>query len=72
MAKYYVSVGLQLSIDYDNIEADTEEEAKGIAKERALEDIDYNNCDCDTGNPIVYCCRKNENEMENICGGLLE
>lgn len=42
-----VSVGLQLHIDYDDIEADDREEAETIAKERALEDIDYNNCTVD-------------------------
>lgn len=39
MAKWNASVGLQLSIDYDDIEADTREEAEQIAKDRALEDI---------------------------------
>ena len=38
-----VSVGIHLSIDYDDIEADTREEAEEIAKERAAEDIDFNN-----------------------------
>lgn len=62
MAKWSVSVGLQLSIDYDDIEADTEAEAIQIAKDRALEDIEWNNCDCDTSNPIVYYCQKEETE----------
>lgn len=53
MAKWNASVGLQLSIDYDDIEADTQEEAEQIAKDRALEDIDWNNCECDADNPIV-------------------
>lgn len=56
MSKWHVSIGMSLSIDYDVIEADTKEEAEEIAKSKALEDIDYNNCDCDTGYPIVYCC----------------
>lgn len=64
MAKWNVSVGLQLSIDYDDIEADTREEAEQIAKDRALEDIDWNNCECDMGNPIVYCCYEEEPENE--------
>ena len=38
----------------------TKEEAEKIAKSKALEDIDYNNCDCDTGYPIVYCCLEEE------------
>lgn len=53
MAKWNAGVGLQLTIDYDDIEADTEAEAIQIAKERALEDIEWTNCDCDASNPIV-------------------
>ena len=56
MAKWNIKVGLQLSIDYDDIEADTEEEAIQIAKDKALEDIVWNNCECDADNPIVYSC----------------
>jgi len=41
------SVDLTVTIDYDNIEAGTKEEAERIAKEKAAEDIDYNNCDAD-------------------------
>ena len=62
MAKWNASVGLQLSIDYDDIEADTQEEAERIAKDRALEDIYWNNCDCDVDNSIVYCCYEEESE----------
>ncbi len=39
------SVDLTLVIDYDDIEADTKEEAEQIAIDRAREDIDYNNAD---------------------------
>ena len=60
------SVGLTVNIDYDDIEADTEEEAIRIAKDRALEDIDYNNCNADTDNPIVYCCYAENKEREPI------
>ena len=62
MPKWNASVGLQLTIDYEDIEADTEAEAIQIAKDRALEDIDYNNCECDTSNPIVYCCYKENSD----------
>lgn len=62
VAKWNAGVGLQLTIDYDDIEADTEAEAIQIAKERALEDIEWNNCDCDASNPIVYYCQKKETE----------
>ena len=59
-SKWDVSVSMRLSIDYDGIIAETKEEAIEIAKSKALEDIDYNNCDCDTSNPIVYCCLEEE------------
>ena len=42
-----VSIGLRLTIDYDDIEADTREEAEKIAKERAVEDVDFNNAALD-------------------------
>lgn len=62
--KWNVSVGMRLYIDYDDIEAEDEEEAKEIAKERALEDIDFNNCDCDP-DLIVYCVYpEEESEVE--------
>lgn len=38
--------------------------AKWNAKDRALEDIDWNNCECDTNNPIVYYCCKEGTEDE--------
>ena len=60
------SVGLTVNIDYDDIEADTEEEAIQIAKDRTLEDIDYNNCNADTDNPIVYYCYAENKEREPI------
>ena len=62
MAQWNASVCLRLSIDYDDIEADTREEAEQIAKDRALEDIDWNNCYCDVNNPIVYSCYEEESE----------
>lgn len=58
------SVGLQVSIDYDDIEADTEEEAIRIAKDRALEDIDYNNCNADIDALICYCCYPEDEERD--------
>ena len=59
-----VDVGLQLTIDYDDIEADTKAEAIQIAKDRALEDIEWNNSDCDVDNTIVYSCYEEESEDE--------
>ena len=65
--KWNVSVGVRLSIDYDDIEADSEEEAKEIAKERALEDIDFNNAELDEyGGVTVYCAWPEEEEDETI------
>lgn len=64
MAKWNAMVGLQLSINYDDIEADMQWEAEQIARNRALEDIDWNNCECDVDNPIVYSCYKEESEDE--------
>lgn len=53
-----VSVGVRLTIDYDDIEADDREEAERIAKERAEEDIDYNNAEF--GGTTVYCAWTDE------------
>lgn len=60
--KWSVSVGLRLSIDYDDIEADSREEAEEIAKDRAMEDIDYNNVVADDA--IVYCCYTTDEDGE--------
>lgn len=62
MSKWFVSVGMKLSIDYDDIEADTKEEAEEIAKMRALEDIDYNNCDCEIDNMNIWSSFKEDVE----------
>ena len=42
-----VSVSVGLTMDYEDIEADTEEEAKQIAKERADEDLWFDNATFD-------------------------
>lgn len=60
MSKWYVSVGMSLPIDYDDIEADAKEEAEEIAKTRASEDIDYNNCDCEVDNMTVWSSFKED------------
>lgn len=58
-----VSVGLRLNIDYDDIEAENEEEAKQIARIRAIEDIDFNNAEFDEcGGITVYCAYPEESE----------
>ena len=51
---------MSLSIDYDDIEADAKEEAEEIAKTRASEDIDYNNCDCEVDNMTVWSSFKED------------
>lgn len=62
--KWNVSVGLHLSIDYDDIEADTREEAEEIAKERAVEDVDFNNAYFDeTYDVMVYTAWTEEDEI---------
>jgi hypothetical protein len=59
-----VSVGVRLSIDYDDIEADSEEEAKQIARVRALEDVDFNNASLDEYGSITVYCAWPEEESE--------
>ena len=49
-----------LSIEYDDIEAATEQEAKEIARERAEEDVDFNNASLD--HLTVYCAYNDEEE----------
>lgn len=61
--KWNVSVGLNLSMNYDDIEADTREEAEEIAKERAVEDIDFNNAYFDeTYDAMVYTAWTDEED----------
>lgn len=72
MAKWNASVGLRLTIDYDDIEADTKEEASQIAKDRALEDIDWNNCSCDVDGQTVYCCYKEASEDEQSVADFIQ
>lgn len=54
------SVDLTVTIDYDNIEAETKEEAERIAKEKAIEDIDYNNCDADINDADAFVWAKSD------------
>ncbi len=58
--KWNESVGVMLSIEYDDIEAETEQEAKEIARERAEEDVDFNNANLD--HLMVYCAYNDEEE----------
>lgn len=63
--KWNVSVGVRLNIDYDDIEAGSIEEAKQIARIRALEDIDFNNAELDDYAGITIYCAWPEEEDEN-------
>lgn len=63
--RWNVSVGVRLSIDYDDIEADSREDAERIAKDRAIEDIDFYNADIDEyGGVTVYCAYPEDDEDE--------
>jgi hypothetical protein len=60
-----VSIGVRLSIDYDDIEADSREDAERIAKERALEDVDFYNANLDEyGGITVYCAWSDDEEED--------
>ena len=61
--KWSVSVGLKLYIDYDDIEADSREEAEEIARMQAEEDIDWNNAEF--GGTTVYICYPTNEEEED-------
>ncbi len=62
--KWNVSVGIRLGIDYNDIEADTREEAEEIAKNRALEDIDFCNAELEYGGVTVYCAWPEDEEED--------
>jgi hypothetical protein len=66
--KWTVSVGVRVSIDYENIEADSKEEAKQIARLQAMEDLDVNNAEIDYDGVTVYCAypTNGEDELELI------
>lgn len=65
MAKWNASVTLTLNIDYEDIEAETEEEAMKIAEEKAYEDVDFNNCNCsDDATAYVWKQEEQDNTSE--------
>lgn len=61
--KWNVSVNIQLDIEYEDIEAETEEEAKAIAEERAAEDVEYNNAAL--VDISAYCAWSEDEERED-------
>lgn len=62
--KWNVSVSVRLTVDYNDIEADTEEEAKNIAKEKADEDLWFDYVTFD-GFPSVIAWSDEEDEKED-------
>lgn len=63
MKKYWVSLGLNVSIDYglyddDYIEAEDEEEAMEIAKQKAMEDIEINNASFTEDDIRIYAIKE--------------
>ena len=60
--KWNVSVGLRLAIDYDDIEADTREEAEAIAQERATKDLDFGNAYFEPYGVTVYTAWPDEED----------
>lgn len=65
--KHNVTVKVTLYIEYEDIEADSEEEAKEIAINNAREDIDFNNCDCED-DYSAYCWGSYDAEEEEEDG----
>ena len=52
--KWSATVDMTLTIDYEDIEADSEREARRIAEDMAREDIDYNNAEESGVSAIVW------------------
>lgn len=52
--KWNASVDMTVTIDYEDIEAESEEEAKKIAEDMAREDIDYNNCSAEESSVYAF------------------
>ena len=65
--KWNVSVSVRLTMDYyDDIEADSEEEAKEIAKVRAEEDLWINNATFDGFSSVIaWSDEEDEDEEED-------
>ena len=60
--KWNVSVGVRLTMDYDDIEADTEEEAIDIAKEKADEDLWFDNATFDGFSSVIASSDEEDDE----------
>ena len=63
--KWNVSVSVRLTMEYDDIEADSEEEAKKIAKERADEDLWFDNAIFDGFDSCIAWSDEENEEEEN-------
>jgi hypothetical protein len=64
MKKWNVSVSVGLTMEYEDIEADSEEEAKQIAKERADEDLWFDNAIFDGFNSCIAWTDDEDEECE--------
>ena len=64
MKKWNVSVSVALTMEYEDIEADSEEEAKRIAKERADEDLWFDNAIFDGFNSCIAWTDDEDEECE--------
>ena len=62
--KWNVSVSVRLTVDYNDIEADTEEEAKNIAKEKADEDLWFDNVTFDGLSSAIAWSNDEEDEVQ--------
>lgn len=64
--KWNVSVSVRLTMDYDDIEADTEEEAKDIAKEKADEDLWFDNATFDGFSSVIAWSDEEDDEEDEV------
>ena len=60
--KWNVSVSVGLTMEYEDIEADTEDEAIAIAKERADEDLWFDNATFDGFSSVIAWSDEEEDE----------
>lgn len=64
MSNWNVNVGCIVNFDYNDIKAETREEAEEIAIARAKQDLAFNSCDC--SEPEAYWSREYDTEVEDI------
>ncbi len=65
--KWNVSAGVRLTMDYDDIEAATEEEAMDIAREKADEDLWFDNATFDGFSSVIaWSDEEDEEDDETV------